>query len=104
MSTTYLVPLSGSPEAFGITLAGVAYQFTVQWRDAADSWFLDIADNQSNPIASGIPLVTGADLLEQYAHLGIGGSLYVQSSPTPTDTPTFTNLGSASNLYFVADQ
>ena len=104
MSTTYQVPLSGSPETFGILLAGISYRLTVQWRDAdMGGWFLDIADGQGNPILEGIPLVTGTDLLGQYAYLGIGGSLYVQSSPDPGAVPGFDDLGSASRLYFVAD-
>jgi hypothetical protein len=102
VSTTYKVPLSGVPETFGITLAGVAYQLTVQWRDAVEGgWFLDIADKNSNPILRGIPLITGADLLGQYGYLGLGGSLFVQTSPVADVVPTFETLGTDSNLYFV---
>lgn len=34
-------------------------------------WFMDIADDNENPILMGIPLVTGSNLLEQFAYLGI---------------------------------
>lgn len=48
-------------------------------------------------------MVTGADLLAQYGYLGFGGSLYVQTVQNPDATPTFTNLGTDCNLYWVAD-
>ena len=64
-------------------------------------WILDIADGNNTPIVSGIPLVTGADLLAQYAYLGIGGSLYVSNPNDPGASPTFGSLGDTSSLYFV---
>jgi len=95
------IPLSGAPETFLITLAGVQYKFTLQWRDAPQGgWVLDIADALANKIVSGIPLTTGGDLLEQYAYLGIGGELWVQTDGDPAAVPTFDNLGTTSHLYF----
>ncbi len=55
---------------------------TVVWRDAPSmngGYVLDIADANGKPIVQGIPFVTGADLLAQYAYLGIGGQLIVQT-------------------------
>ena len=98
------IPLSPNPQTFGITLANVAYQVTVIWRDAAfGGWVVDIADDQGNPIIQGIPLITGADLLEQYAYLGLGGSLIVQTDHDVDAVPTYANLGQTSHLYFVTD-
>ena len=99
-----LIPLAGIPETFRIALAGIFYRLTVQWRDdpgGEGGWFLDIADDQLNPILSGRAMVTGADLLEQYEYLGIGGSLFVQTIQQPDATPTFDNLGTDANLFFV---
>lgn len=102
MATIYEVPLSPSPQTFGITLGGVAYQLTLSWRDAAMSgWVLDIADQTGGSIISGIPLVTGCDLLGQYGYLGFTGGLTVQTDHDPDAVPTFDNLGDASHLYFV---
>jgi hypothetical protein len=100
---TYEIPLSSEPQYFNIALAGVQYQFTLQWRNApvAGGWFLDIADSQGNKILSGIPLVTGGNLLEQYAYSGIGGELWVQSDLDAAAVPTYDNLGTTSHLYFV---
>lgn len=105
MSDPLLIPLSGVNETFRIALAGVAYRFTVIWRDDPGSlggWFLDIADDNSVPIVQGIPLVTGADLLEQHAaDAGIAGALYVQTVQDPIAVPTFDNLGTDAQLFFV---
>jgi hypothetical protein len=84
-----------------VSLAGIQYQLTVRWNDVNESWIIDIADNNGNPILSGVPMVTGADLLEQFAYLGIGGMLLAQTSSDTDAVPTFTNLGSDGNLYFV---
>lgn len=99
---TVEIPLSAEPQTFGIQLAGVQYQLTLIWRDDPQGgWVLDIADANSSPILSGVPLVTGADLLAQYAYLGFGGQLVVQTDHDVDAAPTFGNLGSSSHLYFV---
>lgn len=103
MSAPLLIPLSGVNETFRIALAGISYRFTIVWRNAPmGGWFLDIADDNSVPIIQGIPLVTGADLLEQHAaDAGIAGSLYVQTIQDPIAVPTFDNLGTDAQLFFV---
>lgn len=104
MSTLYEIPLSPAPQTFGITLGGQALIMTLQWREAgAACWLLDIADAAGNPMVAGIPLVTGHDLLEQYAYLGLGGALLVATDGDPDAMPTFDNLGVASHLYWRAD-
>ena len=95
------IPLSPTPQAFQADLAGVTYQITVKWNPQIPSWVLDIATSQSVPIISGIPLVTGADLLAQYAYLGIEGQLHVQTDTDTDVVPTVDNLGKNSHLYFV---
>jgi len=62
---------------------------------------LYIADDTGNSLLSGIPLVTGADLLEQFSYIGIGGALVVQSSNDPNAVPTYEDLGTVGNLYFL---
>jgi hypothetical protein len=93
------VPLNGQPQTLQITLGSVAYQLTVQWRNAT-GWVLDIATVTGTPILQGVPLVTGSDLLAQYRYLGLGGSLFVSTDADPDAVPTYTNLGTASHLYF----
>lgn len=100
----YEIPLSPMAQKFGITLAGVAYNLTVSWNNASTGgWVLDIADSNDVPIVSGIPLVTGCDLLEQYEYLNLGGKLEVQTDSDLFAVPTFSNLGVQGHLYFLTD-
>lgn len=100
----YVIPLSADPQIFTIPLAGVEYQITLKWNDQAESgWFidLDLPDNAGS-IVHGIPLVTGCDLLRPYAHLGIGGGLYIYSDANDL-APTEDNLGNGVDLIFVTE-
>ena len=104
MSTplAYLIPLTNQPQQFEITLAGVDYLMTVKWNDIGQSWILDIADVNNDPIVGCLPLITGADLLDGLDYLGIGGQLFVCNAQGlyPDDVPTLDNLGVDINLYF----
>ena len=97
------IPLSASSQRCTVTLLNVGYQLAVQWRAATEQWALDIADAAGNPVAQGLPLVTGADLLGQFAHLGIGGALVVMLDSGAGDAVTFENLGTSAHLRFVVD-
>lgn len=100
--TIYEIPLTPTPQTFGIALSGVDYKFTVYWADASNGgWVLNIADVQGNPILNGVPLVTGANLLAGYEYLGFTGTLAVQTDHNTDALPTFDNLGVNSHLYFV---
>lgn len=97
----FQIPLQPNPQILQVTLAGTAYQFTVKWNDANQAWTLDIADSSGNPIISGIPIVTGQDLLAPYGYLNFGGQLIAQTTNDTDAVPTLANLGSTGNLYFV---
>ena len=99
--TAYEIPLSANPQTLSVNLAGAYYNLTVKWNAQNTSWVLDIADSNNNPLVQGIALVTGADLLEQYAYLGIGGQLQVQTDSDTFAVPTIDNLGTDSHLYFI---
>jgi hypothetical protein len=74
-----------------------------QYRDAPEAgWTLDIGEPNGTPIISGIPLVTGINLLAQYQHL-IVGSLFVLSDVEMWAAPGFADLGVSSHLYFDGD-
>jgi hypothetical protein len=96
MTTTYLVPIAQSvAQTFTVTLNNVQYNFRLVWNAATDCWVLDISDSTGTPIAQGLPLIDGADILQQLFYLGIGGALVVDI------IPTFETLGNLSNLYFL---
>jgi hypothetical protein len=96
------IPLQNGPRQFTITLSGVEYTITIQYRNTVNGgWVLDIGDDLNNPIVKGIPLVTGANLLEQYGYLGFVGGLFAQTTSDPDAVPTFENLGIDSLLWYV---
>lgn len=96
------IPLTAEPQTFSISLSGVEYRLTVQWRGAA-GWALDIADSSGIAIVQGIPLVTGVNLLDQYGYLELGGVLWCQTTADPDAVPTFDNLGVGSHLYWYTE-
>jgi hypothetical protein len=99
MTTVYEIPLSAQPQNLTIAIAGVTYQLNVTWNVVNASWIVNIADVSGNPILSGIPVVTGADLLEQYGYLGFGFTLFAQTDNAPDVVPTFEDLGTTGHLY-----
>jgi hypothetical protein len=103
MTTPYEIPLIAANQRFRVTLVGVTYSMLVRWCAPAACWILDISDTSDVPIVSGIPLVTGADLLESYKTLGIGGQLVVQTDFNTDAVPTYKNLGEQGRLYFLPD-
>ncbi|EPS4444471.1 phage baseplate plug family protein, partial [Escherichia coli] len=54
-------------------------------------------------LLSGVPLLTGVNLLRQYPQLGIDGALVVATDKGAPDEPTKTNLGTYSHLIFVQE-
>lgn len=99
--TAYEIPLSPKPQVFSISLGGVTYKMTLRWNEPASSWMLDIGDETGALLVGSVPLVTGADLLAQYAYLGFAGKLIVQTDHDPNAVPTYDNLGTTGHLYFI---
>lgn len=99
--TVYEIPLTPRPQRMAIALSGVTYNLRFHFADAPEAgWILDIYDVNKNPIICGLALVTGADLLAQYAYLGIPGKLYVSTDGDAGAAPTFDGLGTTSHLYY----
>ena len=104
MAVFYEIPLSANPQRFSISLSGIEYQLRVTYQNVTDGgWSIDIADKNGVAIVSGIPLVTGVNLLAQYDYIGFAGRLWVQSSGDTDALPTFDNLGTGSFLFWVTD-
>jgi Domain of unknown function (DUF6983) len=101
-STIYEIPTSNVPQVQTISLNGVQYQITTRWNAYAGNgaWVMDIADSNGNRILSGVPLVTGADLLAQFEYLGIGGAMVVQSDNNPDVVPDSLSLGVTGHLFY----
>ncbi|WP_343724943.1 phage baseplate plug family protein [Herbaspirillum huttiense] len=101
MSTNYEIPLTAEPQAFSIALAGTTYQFTVRWNAISAAWIIDIADASGAAIVSGIPMVTGVDMLEQFDYLNFGFQLVAQTDNDPDAVPDFAGLGTTGHLYAI---
>lgn len=103
------IPLFSSPQTMGITFSGVAYNLRFIFRDSQGNypnilpagWIMDLLDVNQNLLVGAIPLITGANLLEQFAYIGVDGGLYVGTDGAPDAPPTYANLGTASHLYYV---
>lgn len=96
------IPLSPQPQTFDIQLVNTTYRLTFYWNNApSGGWMLDVADSNDVPLISGIAVVTGANLLEQYDYIMIGGALQVQTDFDLNAVPTFQNLGVTSHIYFI---
>jgi len=94
------IPLRAIPaQSFRIRLNGLYYGMLIYWDTAPEGGFvLDISDGFGNPLVQGIPLVTGSDLLAQYAYLNFGFKLFIFSAGAPWQPPTQQNLGVTSHL------
>lgn len=99
--SAFEVPLQPIAQAFFIQLANVTYKMSLKWNDVSVCWVFDLATADELPILQGVPIVTGVDLLAQYQYLEIGGGLIALTDGNPDAVPTFQNLGSGGNLYFV---
>jgi hypothetical protein len=53
---------------FSTTLERRTYLFDVRWNTRADSWYIDILDEDESPLARGVKLVLGAYLAIRSAH------------------------------------
>lgn len=97
----YEIPFTPEPQTFVIALAGVDYRLTTVWNKASESWTLDIMKPDNTPIVTGIPIVTGSNLLHQYAYLGIAGKIFVQSAGDVTKIPGLADLGIGGLVFFI---
>jgi len=95
------IPLLPQPQTFRVELLSATYALTVKWNTTSLCWVLDIADALGVMIVAGLPLLPGADMLGQHAHLGLGGGLKVKSQGDWRDVPDFKSLGDDGQLFFV---
>lgn len=103
MTTAYEIPLSAEAQKFTIALAGQDRQLRVYWNKWSENWVLDLNQPDGTPLLQGLPIVTGADILGQYEHLGLGGSIVAQTDFDLDAVPTFENLGNLGRVYFLVE-
>lgn len=105
--TVYEIPIQPVDMLFNVQLGNLTYHMRTRWDEAEEGgWILDISDGEDTPLIHGIPLVAGADLLEQYdtVNIGGGGHLYVYTDGQPFLPPTQENLGLNCHLLWEPDE
>ena len=106
MSFTYhelpLLPSLGA-QTFRVDLGGTTYRLSFSWSRLSNCWIMDVLDASDAPILRGVPLVTGTDLLGQFAYLDIGGGghMVTLTKGNLDAPPTYANLGDDGKLYWV---
>lgn len=96
------IPLTPDNQQFTTAINGVNYSILMLWRDNA-GWIIDLLDSTGADIVTGIPLVTGANLLAQFSYLNIGFGLALVCDDPAQDYPTKTDLGINSHLLVVTE-
>ena len=96
------IPLSPDNQKFTTAINGVNYTIQTLWRDDA-GWVIDLLDSSGADIFTGIPLVTGVNLLAQFSYLNLGFGLAVICDDPAQDYPTKTDLGINSHLLAVTE-
>lgn len=77
-------------------------RIVIKWCKPAACWVADVTTASGVPVLSGVSLVTGADLLEQFGYMRFGGQLIVQTDFDVDAVPTFDNLGREGHFYFLS--
>lgn len=100
--TPFEIPLQPIAQRLTTFLRATQYGLTFSWCDPAECWMMDVADANGVDLLTGLPIVTGADILEQFPYLDIGeGALVAQTDHDADAVPTYANLGVQSHVYYL---
>jgi hypothetical protein len=94
------IPLVPRNQRLTVDINGTSYILLVSWNRSSGCWIMDIHDALDNKLLCGVPLVTGANLLEQF---GTNISMVVVTiavGHSPDEVPTYANLGLDGHLYY----
>ncbi len=96
------IPLSSNPEQlFSITLGDNTYDLRVKLNSRLIQWSVSFAQNTID-IITGIPLVGGIDILQQY-NIAIE-NMYVINLDNQNLDPSADNLGTVAKLFVLTDE
>lgn len=108
MSTvSEIITIPGSPFSERVTIADVTYTLRFAWNTRSACWVMEFWDAaNTTKVLCGVPLVTGCDLLEQFAYLPLAARtimlvMTIGPSLSPDTVPTFWNLGIDGHLYMI---
>lgn len=97
------IPLDAVPaQVMTVQLGDNKYIMDVQWNDRGQYPTLSLSDAVTEqPIAQGLPMVLGVDLLNPY-NFGIGTLIMVDTSGRGQET-TVSELGKRVKMYWVSE-
>lgn len=92
---------SDANQTFTCTLSinneNISFVFNFIFNEIAQYWCMSMQDSNGNNIISSVPLVPGiypaANILEQYAYLGIGSAYLINVDGTTEEYPSESTLG-----------
>lgn len=96
------IPLKAAPQTLGVVLSGKSYRMAVKWNWIEQCWVVDLSDSAGVPVARGLAMVTGADMLGQLHARGFVGRMFPASDQQPDAVPSFANLGKTGHLFYSA--
>ncbi len=100
MSRLTEIPLKASNQEMDISLGGVIYHLRIKYNEYS-GWMLDVMTQSRTPVLSGIPVIHGIDIFEQYRYMGLNG-LLIFYCEKPENESEFDEFGRGNRLYFVA--
>lgn len=89
------------PQNLTVTLGGTTYRLQLRWNPPSNVWVMNVHDSADNPLVNGVPLVTGADLLAQFAYLGFTGALIITKDDGDPTPPDWDNLGTLGHVFWL---
>lgn len=94
------IPLSPQNQRVSIRLGGRNYRIRLVYRQFC-GWVADMMDQAGTDIFTGVPLVSGTDILEPYRYMGFNGSLIFVCDETAGEL-SLSEFGRKNRLYFRA--
>jgi hypothetical protein len=104
-TTVEILTQPGPPFRERVTINDLTYTIRFSWNNRANCWSMEFWDaGNSFRVLCGVALVTGADLLEQFAYLPLGAhailtAMTIGPALSPDTMPNATNLGIDGHLY-----
>lgn len=101
-----IISLSNLPnQTYTVTIPGdtrnITFIITQSYNEQAKYWVMGIYDQSNNPIITNIPMLSGYNLLEQYAYLNIGEIYVINIGDQAIESPDDTNIGNNFELKWV---
>ena len=96
------IPLNSNPEQlFSISLNSQTFDVRVLYNHRADVWTMTFSI-EGSPVLSGVPLVSGVNILEQY-DIGISNLFLINVADAQANT-SIDDLGTSSRLFVLTDE